>query len=462
MHRIHARLVATIVAATLIAACDRPSVSPSAVPTSAAHVDASPTTSPVPTRLATSPPTPVPTRLATSSPTPAPSAPPATLGPWSPTWTIQPVAPRFDVVWIEVGSDIPAVGSELKYAGQASSSWAELHGTYAFTADQSGAGPRIWRSTDLLDWRPAIPQVDWLKRVHARQLVRGGPGLIAVGTDQLDGVGTPRKPALWLSSDGGSWQRAPDDAVPAVEWLYGYSGGLIGFGMDTWTSTDGLDWRLVGPSPLRALDASGYYASTVLDVGGSALVFFDNYEGRPVQVHRLHPSGQWQKLSEIPDSVGVVEAAVLGPQGLVVIGAATDTLHAIWRSVDAVEWQRATRPPQIGWLASAKLAAIATGYVVVSARIYFEGCVGEVGGSQIPETWASVDGLRWRRVATPGTRDHQELSALIGGGDALIAAGYTWPGSGWEGAMPTLWRAEVRILTDGPAATLPAEGSGCQ
>jgi hypothetical protein len=139
----------------------------------------------------------------------------------------------------------------------------------------------------------------------------------------------------------------------------------------------------------------------------------------------------------------------------VVVGGAGE-LDAAWRSADGVDWQRATRPPRNG-----HLAATTAGYVVVSARVYFEGCAGSIGGSQIPETWVSSDGLRWRRVADPGTLDHQELAALIGQGDALIAVGTTWPDEGFEGGVPTLWQAQVQTRGDEPVESLPPEGGGC-
>jgi hypothetical protein len=453
MHWSRVRLVATLLAATFLAGCEGPTATLTPLPSAAAQVATPPPESSVPSPL---PPSPSPA---------APTEPPATLGPWSPAWTIQAVGPRFDVVWQRVaGADVPVVGIKLVGLRQTETSWAELDGTYGFTYRPSAReGPHLWRSTDLTRWRSAIPRAEWQSRVQAHVVVRGGPGLVALGADDHEDD-APSRPALWLTSDGVAWERVADERVPPVRWLYGHPGGLIAFGADTWASTNGADWNRVGPSPVTASSD----VAVVLDVLNSALVFVNGAEevddelGRPIRVLRLDPSGRWQDLGEIPGSAGQVEAAVLGPQGLVVLGAATDDPHAVWRSTDALSWQRATRPPRFATFGSGKIAATATGYVIVSAWVYFEGCAGSIGGAQIPETWTSVDGLRWRRVADPGTEDHQELSALIGQGDALIAAGYSWPDSGFEGATPTLWRAEVRVVGDSSAGTSPPDGGGCQ
>lgn len=443
MHGPARRLTAAMVVTILIAGCDEPSPSTLATPAAVSSPSASPS--------ATATPVPSPSAAPQATPTP-------TLAPWSPAWTVQPVAPRFDVVWNQVaGADVPTVGTKLLNV-ERDPSWVELNGTYVLTYEpESGSGPHLWHSTDLVHWDPAIPRESWQRRVHAGYVVRGGPGLVALGTDNLAGSGAPTKPAVWLSSDGGAWDRVPDEVVPPVQWLYGGPDGLVAFGAHTWTSTDGIAWHRVGPSPLKFARTTGFHVTTVLDVGNSALVFAAGgfEEGRLILVHRLDPNGQWQDLGEIPDSTGFSDA-VLGPQGLVVLGSAVGEPRAAWRSVDAIEWQRATRPPRMG-----HLAATASGYVVVSARVYFEGCVGVIGGAQIPETWASADGLRWHRVADAGTQDHQELSALIGQGDALVAAGYTWPDAGFDGAAPTLWRAEIRPRDDAPVGTPVPEGGGC-
>jgi hypothetical protein len=448
MHRSRTRLVATLLASSLLVGCESPTATPNPSPSTAAQVEAPPSGSPAPSPHTPSPSAPVPTE------------PPGTLGPWSPAWAIEAVGPRFDIAWQRVaGADVPVVGIKLEGLHQTSTSWAELDGTYAFAyRPAAGEGPHLWRSTDQTHWRSAIPRAEWQPRVHAHVVVTGGPGFVALGADDRGGNDADSRPALWLSSDGVAWERLADERVPPVRWLYGHSDGLIAFGADTWASTNGVDWSRVGTSPVTPSSD----VAVVLDVVNSALVFVNGEEGTPIRVLRLDPSGRWQDLGEIPGSAGQVEAAVLGPQGLVVLGAATDSPHAVWKSTDALSWQRATRPPRFARFGTGKMATTANGYVIVSAWVYFEGCAGSIGGAQIPETWTSVDGLRWRRVADPGTEDHQELSALIGQGDALIAAGYSWPDSGFEGATPTLWRANVRVVGDGSAGTSPPDGGGCQ
>lgn len=119
----------------------------------------------------------------------------------------------------------------------------------------------VWGSPDGLDWA----QLDALGAGELRDVVAGGPGLVAVGsTCTFDPQGSPPDcgPAIWTSIDGTDWMRVPHDedvftscaqvedpfcnlAIESVTALP--SGTLLAHGFSTdrftiWTSPDGLSW----------------------------------------------------------------------------------------------------------------------------------------------------------------------------------------------------------------------------
>ena len=77
--------------------------------------------------------------------------------------------------------------------------------------DQGEGDAAVWTSPDGQDWT-LVPDPDSVfggfSRQDMRSVTLGGPGLVAVGTEFTD---RGDRAAVWTSSDGLAWQRAPAD-----------------------------------------------------------------------------------------------------------------------------------------------------------------------------------------------------------------------------------------------------------
>lgn len=143
--------------------------------------------------------------------------------------------------------------------------------------------PAVWFSTDGESWQQV--GTDVFVTAEVNQVVAGGPGFVAVGSD-CAGPAPDRcnaDPAIWTSPDGQSWQRVPHDPTifpgcldqgghevhpylevrlagctngdyrPTIEHVSATDDGLLAVGYDpTWTalwySPDGLAWTRVDHS----------------------------------------------------------------------------------------------------------------------------------------------------------------------------------------------------------------------
>jgi hypothetical protein len=112
----------------------------------------------------------------------------------------------------------------------------------------------VWVSTDGFTWS-RIPHDEEVFGGDGNQaindVVAGGPGLVAVGTDTSSGA------AVWTSPDGITWTRVPHDPIlfgkrDGNRWMDSvvtYGNGLVAGGTDLWTSSDGLTWTVVQGIP---------------------------------------------------------------------------------------------------------------------------------------------------------------------------------------------------------------------
>ena len=119
---------------------------------------------------------------------------------------------------------------------------------------ESYSNAAVWVSTDGFTWSriPHDEEVfggDGNQVIH--DVVAGGPGLVAVGTDASSGA------AVWTSPDGITWTRVPHDPIlfgkrDGNRWMGGvvtYGNGLVATGTDVWTSSDGLTWTVARGIP---------------------------------------------------------------------------------------------------------------------------------------------------------------------------------------------------------------------
>ena len=126
----------------------------------------------------------------------------------------------------------------------------------------------VWTSTDGASWS-RVPHDDAIfNSGRISSVIVGGPGLVAVGSidehpDLPVGVGGGGDAAVWTSPDGVTWSRvSQDEAVfggPGHQWMADVTiggPGLVAVGSDeangaaVWTSADGIVWSRVPPSDL--------------------------------------------------------------------------------------------------------------------------------------------------------------------------------------------------------------------
>lgn len=144
-----------------------------------------------------------------------------------------------------------------------------------FSESPGGRDAAIWvsRTDGLGDWRP-VPD-DLLSGDGDQQIndvIMGGPGLIAVGQETIDG---DENAAVWVSSDGLLWDRVPDptgslggSGTQQMSAVASSGDLLVAAGTEVvgpkteaaiWTSTDGTTWVREQPdsSKMSALIQNG-------------------------------------------------------------------------------------------------------------------------------------------------------------------------------------------------------------
>jgi hypothetical protein len=151
----------------------------------------------------------------------------------------------------------------------------------------------VWASTDGEEWQLAAD----LGTADIRQVIRAGPGFVAVGTTCVEGPEGPPAgdcaPAIWTSEDGTEWTRIghdeelfPSCAQIDEEFCFLSLDGIVKLpsgallvtggsaeGAGTWTSSDGLIW-IRSDEPLQPFgaDRDGYWWVDGVVAGGPGLV----------------------------------------------------------------------------------------------------------------------------------------------------------------------------------------------
>ncbi len=140
----------------------------------------------------------------------------------------------------------------------------------------------FWVSADALTWTRVL--VDDRRTTVVDVTAHNGL-LVAVGySNHGSEEGTVSlfpvvdlKPEVWFSSDGLSWERLANDAIPTGPgtlgdyggWMQAVTGsddGLVAVGSATWTSVDGSEWTLAGT------EFYSHSGPPLLLLGGSATV----------------------------------------------------------------------------------------------------------------------------------------------------------------------------------------------
>jgi hypothetical protein len=212
----------------------------------------------------------------------------------------------------------------------------------------------VWTSVDGITWR-RVPHDEAVfggtgsQRMNSVAL--GGPGLVAVGSvgSQVDDLVDA---AVWTSVDGITWTRVPHDEavfggerIQTMESVTAGGPGLVAVGGDeltgsaaVWTSVDGITWFRV-PHNETVFGTEGNPAPMLsVTAGGPGLVAV----GADLWPPGLAKTPAWTSpdgitWTRVPDDVtfrGAMMDVTVGGPGLVTVG-----LNGIvWTSVDGITW----------------------------------------------------------------------------------------------------------------------------
>lgn len=319
----------------------------------------------------------------------------------------------------------------------------------------------VWTSPDGLTWSRAPHDDDVFGGPGSQEVssvTAGGPGLVAVGHrfDEPDRPGV--YPAVWTSVDGISWMRVADDG-PAFSEGGSMSSvtrggpGLVAVGTDSWsaavwTSGDGINWSRVPHDPvvfgvgIAAGDTGQQTTMSDVTVGGPGLVAVGSassgaWSESSDGINWTHEPGAasavvWTSLDGVtwtrtPDDPAVfggeghhrMSAVTPGGPGLVAVGSyelftvESDTADGLVSSSDrAVVW---TSPDGITWMRIPHDEVVFGGEAMSGVVSNGPDIVAVGGGA-----WTSLNGVTWRREPTPpgsGLRD------ITTGGPGLVAVG---------------------------------------
>jgi len=273
-------------------------------------------------------------------------------------------------------------------------------------------------------------------------VIAGGPGLVAVGSDGLEGA--DHRTAIWTSVDGLSWSRITHDPVvfgvdDALRSVTTGGPGLVAVGSAedhvaaVWTSTDGLTWARVPHDD--ATFVQGWMSSATS--GGPGLV----------AVGELDPDAAvWTSVdgltwSRVPHDDAVfgqarMNSVTVGGPGLVAVGS-DGSGAAVWTSPDGTSWSRVPHDDAVfgtaGTVSMNSVTAGGPGLVAV-------GYDGAFGGSR-PPVWTSVDGVIWTRVPDDQANftdlGDSSMESVIAGGPGLVAVGASHLDAIGRGEPPT-------------------------
>jgi hypothetical protein len=349
------------------------------------------------------------------------------------------------------------------------STLAYAHGAYVLVEREG-----IWVSADTQAWAAAYAPVSPDDMIELTGLVSGGPGFVAVGTEDVDADddGSPEdsRAIVLTSVDGRQWKRLDDWRFEhsAINYVARSRQGIVAFGStrgtgaSIWTSVDGTEW-------LKATNDTGLEVAKgvqlVVESGGRLTAFvghpgptYDDPSGT-VDVWQTEGRADWQKVGALPDPSGAwVREAVFGGGHWLALGVAPSddgSFKGVWTSTDGATWTRGIAPPEH---ARSAIAGWADGLIAVG---YTGSSPGETCGQPGPFVGRSairMNGGAWQDL--PPT-EGAAASSLLVVGDRVLAVGLSARGEvepvRW---MATLPRSPVHV-TPQPTPTPRIPGDGC-
>jgi hypothetical protein len=263
----------------------------------------------------------------------------------------------------------------------------------------------VWVAVDGCTWT-RVPHDEavfgGLGGQRMMSVTAGGPGLVAVGSDYMDGTGWPDV-AVWVSTDGYTWLRIPDEKK-----VFGGPGGQ-----------EALSVMVLG-SDVVAVGSAESYANAAVWVSA------DGYAWSHIPHDESVFGGQGRQE---------MVAIVANKRVLVAVGgdnSGGDDDVAVWTSVDGYIWTRIQDRKTFGKPGSQSASCVTTwekGFLLLG--------VDESGGDAEPAVWSSTDGSKWMRVgdgSAPGGSG-QEFISLTTWESGLVAVGRDDSGEDPDGAV---------------------------
>ena len=311
------------------------------------------------------------------------------------------------VSWVRLAEDDPALtlGAVLMLAvTEGGPGLAAVGAGCENETGECAVHPTAWTSVDGTSWTrtPEDPTVfgdGTTQRGAMYGVADTSHGLVAVGSMRYwtvddEGIEVPVSfhPAVWISDDGITWERAWEGTGSVVD-----SDDVFYDDIFMGSVVEGPGGLLVAVG--ATLDENGQDIATV----------WTSVDGR--QWERIEPDN----TTFAPGTV-MVDVAV-GEHGYVAVGTENGTDAAIWQSPDGVTWARIDTAAQsfdgIGSLDS--VAALDAGYVTVGSRAWIN------GNSGVVTVWTSPDGVTWDRIHS--ITGGYASGVVVGDGGIAISGG---------------------------------------
>ena len=289
-------------------------------------------------------------------------------------------------------------------------------------------------SSDGVRWLTADPSEMELEplpgdvQVGMRDVVPGGPGVVAVGVTAVDGE--PHA-VVWLSPSGQSWERAPDHVSFDGAWMNAViatSDGLlvaVGGRIDAdgaveaavWTSPDGLGWTAGTASTAETFRAGSAAATHDGRTVAGASDIAERRQGGLTAVGASCDATGCRGVAWTFSGQAWSRSAAEFDGLPVAIAADADRMNAAGRAEQAATW---TSEDGVTWKPIASLPE--TGVLELNALVAASG-VWMTSGSPA-EIWISSDGLDWELHAPLAKQvGGGQIRGLASGGGVFVAVG---------------------------------------
>jgi hypothetical protein len=301
------------------------------------------------------------------------------------------------------------------------------------------------RVSDGTEWSPARLEGD-TARVTLFAVASGPGGYAAVGRDAGSGDGTMLDGAAFVSTDGQTWTRAPDQASlegrtmadvaprPGGGWIaVGSLAGPSHFrGFETWSSSDGLTWQLIG-SMDEVLPAGVTTVAAGLVAWGTDCTDVCGPPKRAA-LWTSADGATWRRAPAQPSLVGgQIDDAAPTSDGSLAVGTTYDAegngVASAWMSKDGLSWSRTALPDGSGYRGF-RLSSRGDDLVAVGRH--------DVGNDTTSGTWTSSKGSPWTRL--PNADLDAVLPGLAAVGADVAAVGRT---SGSQVGDSSVWRLRL-------------------